>query len=414
MKQVFQPEWRTQNRLKRRFYSKYMGWIEKLGYLLVLCVLGAFVFAFNYKVDDVLKADAVKIEPAASSIEAKDQTLVARTLAADFDEVKKGQPLFEIVQGEENIRQYQRWSKLNELRKEVGASADLANLEKQLVKPATEMVPAPGDGTFRLDAKDGVVEKGVVLGRVVDYGDLRLAANLGGQTVADAKAGQSARITSLDMGSPNETIFRGSSPTGDTLSGKLIGAKVKDALQRELQGVAIQLRDDKPLAIQDIGELQVDARIRREPEQGKASAIPLDPPASYVLNATVIEGVPTATVQIADLPKDIRDHAISSVKQALEGQSIQDLDGSLSRLSQADDINLVAKLNAKGLATGATTKLNGTMTARTFDAKLKIDSPPPFLIQAVRDADRNGSAVTARVELVTGQRPIAFILLKKS
>lgn len=413
MKQVFQPEWRTQNKLKRRFYSKYMGWIEKLGYLLVLCVLGAFVFAFNYKVDDVLKADGVKIEPFATSMDAQEPTLIARTLAADFDEVKAGQPLFEIVTGEDNIQRYLRWSKLNDLQQAVGGQADLSGLQKQFTKPPTTAVAAPATGTFRLDAKEGVLEKGATLGRVVNYNDLRLAASLGGQTVANAQPGQTARITTLNMGSADNTIFRGSSSTGDALSGKLVGAKVKEVLQKELQGAAIQLRDDVPLAIQDVGELQVDAHIRREPGSG-GTAIPLDPPANYVLKATVIEGVPMATVQIADLPKEIRDRAIAAVKEALLDKSIQDPNGSQSRLTQADDINLVAKLNAKGLAKDATTKLNGTMTSRTFDAKLKIDSPPAFLIQAVRDADRAGNAITARVELVTGMRPIAFILLKKS
>lgn len=414
MKQVFRPEWRTQSRLKRRIYSKYMGWLEKFGYLVVLCVLGAFIFAFNYRVDDVVKADGVKLEPAATVIKFEEPILVAKVLAEDFAEVQSGQPLLELVRGDDAIQQYRRWAKLDALRSEVGGSADIDRLEVQYAKPKTETVTAPKAGTFRLDFKASEAESDTILARVVDYNDLRLVASLDGQTVPKAAVGQFARVTAINMGSADKTIFRGSSQTGPTLSGRIVGTGAKDILEEGLKGASIQLRDDVPLAISEVGELQVDAQIDRSPASGVANAIALDPPANYVLRAKVVEGSPSAVVQIADLPTDLQDKARATIKQAIQNRVIQDLDGSLAKLIDAKDVRMVVKLNAKGMASNSALKLQGTMISRKFDAKLQVESPPPFLIQAVKEADRNGGAITARVELVTGTRPIAFILLKKS
>lgn len=414
MKQIFRPEWRTQNRLKRRIYSKYMGWLEKFGYLVVLCVLGAFVFAFNYRVDDVVKADNVKLEPASTAIKFDEPVLVAKVLVEDFAEVKEGQGLLEVVKGTVAIQQYRRWAKLDALRSEIGASSELNQLETQYAKPQTETIPAPIAGTFRLDFKESEAESDTTLARVVDYDDLRLVASLDGQTVPQAAIGQFARVTAINMGSADKTIFRGSSQTGPTLSGSIVGAGAKTILEEGLKDASIQLRDDVPLAISEVGELQVDAHIERSTIPAATNPVTLDPPSSYVLKAKVVEGSPSAVVQVADLPADLQDKARAAIKEAIQNRVIQDLDGSLAKLIDAKDVRMVVKLNAKGVAGNSALKLQGTMISRKFDAKLKVESPPSFLIQAVKEADRNGGAITARVELVTGNRPIAFILLKKS
>lgn len=414
MKQVFPSEWRTQNRFKRRIYSKYMGWMEKVGYLVVLAVLGAFVFAFNYRVDDVVKADGVKIEPAAKHITADDKTLVAKVLAEDFAEVRKGQAILEVVRGDTAIQQYRRWASIDTLRGEVGLTPEVQRLTAQHPKPATQMISAPADGVFRIDYKAEEAEAGTTLARVVDYNDLRLIASLEGQTVPKAAVGQTARITALNLGSPDKTLFRGSSSQGPALSGRLIGGEARKILEDGLRGASVQLRDDTPLGIGDLGELQIDAKVSRAAAGANLAAVPLDPPAQYVLKAQVVEGTPSAVVQIADLPAELQERARAAIQKSIKDRVIQDLDGSLAKLVDANDIRFVAKLNAKGELKDSGLKLQGSMISRKFDATLKIDSPPPFLIQAIREADRNGSAVTARVELITGNRPIAFILLKKS
>lgn len=414
MKQIFRPEWRTKNRLKRRIYSKYMGWLEKFGYLVVLCVLGAFVFAFNYRVDDVVKADAVKLEPAARAIKFEEPIFVAKVLVEDFAEVQAGQPLLEVAKGSEAIQKYRRWVKLDALRSEVGTSAEINRLEALYAKPQTEIIPSPAAGTFRLDFKEDEAEPDTTLARVVDYNDLRLLASLEGQTVPKAAVGQFARVTAINIGSADKTIFRGSSQTGPTLSGRIVGTGAKAIIEEGLKGASIQLRDDIPLVISEVGELQVDAKVERSPASGETNAIALDPPANYVLRAKVVEGSPSAIVQIADLPVDLQDKARAAIKEAIQNRVIQDVDGSLAKLVDARDVRMVLKLNAKGIAANSALKLQGTMISRKFDATLKVESPPPFLVQAVRDADRTGAFITARVELVTGNRPIAFILLKKS
>lgn len=413
---MFPSEWRTQNRFKRRIYSKYMGWLEKVGYLVVLAVLGAFVFAFNYRVDDVVKADGVKIEPARSAIKFDKPILIRRLLVEDFALVTKGQILMEITQGESDVKLARRWASYLELRKELGDTPEIAQLGSKLGTPlhTVQRVFAPAAGTFRLDLKGMEAEADTVIARVVDYNDLCLTASLEGQTVPKAAIGQTARITALNLGTPDKTLFRGSSPQGPTLSGRLIGGEAKQILEDGLRGASVQLRDDMPLQISELGELQIDAKVARSAANGQAATTSLDPPAQYVIRAKVIAGTPTAVVQIADLPAGLQERTREAIRKSIQNRVVQDLDGSMAKLANADDVHLVVKLNAKGEAKESGLKLQGSMISRKFDATLKIDSPPAFLIQAVREADRNGTAVTARVELITGNRPIAFILLKKS
>ncbi len=69
MKKQFPREWRTQNLAKRRFYAKYMTWLEHLGFGVVAVVVGAFIFAFFYQIDDVVTAEGVEIKPASTMVE---------------------------------------------------------------------------------------------------------------------------------------------------------------------------------------------------------------------------------------------------------------------------------------------------------------------------------------------------------
>ena len=80
---------------------------------------------------------------------------------------------------------------------------------------------------------------------------------------------------------------------------------------------------------------------------------------------------------------------------------------------RADETGVFVKIKAQGLAGGAPA-LSATPLKTTFDADVVIDAPPPALVRALRDAARTGKPVTARVELTTGTRPLAFLLLKRS
>jgi hypothetical protein len=412
VKQVFPPEWRTQNRHKRRFYAKYMRTLERAGYVLVFGVFGAFIMAFNYKVDDLVTADKVAIQPFAQPLKLDRPTRIVRTLVADFDEVQQGQPLVEVVVGPEDIERYEAWRAVQDLAAKVGKTAEVNRLSALYPRPDFQTLTAPAAGTVRIDPSvaDKTIESEAVIAKVVDYRDLRLTASLGGQTVPQAKIGQMARVSAISIEPEAGTLFRGT----NAISGRLLGDGVKKVLQDGLAGSQVRLRDDIPLKVSEVSEVQVDARAKPIAGGSGENPVPLDPPSDYSVEAQVIEGSPAASVQVADLPADLAAKAKEAVAQTVDGRTIRHLDGSVAKLAKPEDVHLVVKLKAVQADGTATTVLNGTSLSRTFEAQLKIASPPQFLINAVRAADLAGKPVTSRVELRTGRRPIAFLLLRKS
>lgn len=416
MRSHFNAEWRTKSPWKRKFYSKYMTWLERIGYVVVVAVIVAFVAAFNFKVDDLVTADKVKIEPFATVVSEEQPVVIVKSLAKDFDKVSEGQALLEIVRGEEAIRRFKVRIQLQVLRDSIGTRPEIQALESSLGGAETETVRAPKGGNFRFDEKTIMtqIEPGTELCRVVDYSDLRLSANLAGQTVGQAKIGQVAKLSGILVESSSGTLFRGDSPAGATISGQLFEGQVKDALKKGLTGYAVHLKDDVPLQITDVSDVQVDARVGQDPSNGQSGGVPLDPEVTYSLTAIVTEGSPKATVQLSALPASLQQEAAKLVSQQVKGKRVQRLDGSQAKLTQPSDIRFVVKLNADALAKPGATEIAASQLTRTFDAKLKINSPPQFLRDAVEKADRAGKTVTAKVELKTSTRPIALILLRKS
>ncbi len=411
MKQVFPSEWRTQNKFKRKVYSKYMGWLEKVGYLLVLGVLVAFVFAFTYKVEDVIKADGVVIQGKTVTISATGTSHIARLLVAPGTEVKAGQPLVELVEGEEAIRQFLKWQSVADLQTRLGNVAEVATLIGRYQRPRVKTISAEQSGTFYASSKLEFAE-GEEIGKVVDYSTLEVSASLEGQTVAKAAVGQIARITSLSMGSTSGTLFRGSGERA-LLSSRLLSEEVKSEIETGLQGSYVQLRDDVPLSVTGVSDVQIDAKVESK-ESTDGGALPLDPATNYSIAAEVVSGIPVAVVQVASLPAQLQSRIETAIDGAVKGKVVTDVLGKTYSIADVSDIRTVVKLKVKGQAEALSQKLDASLISRKYDATLRLTSPPTFLVDAVRRADANGTTVTGRAELVTGTRPIAFILLKKS
>ena len=417
MKSHFDPTWRTQNRKKRRFYSKYMLWLERIGYAVVIVVIVSFVAAFNYKVDDLVSADKVAIEAFSEPETSPEPVILIKALQPNFGSVDVGQPVFSLVKGERAIAHYTNWKQAADLQTRMGPTPEVAKLMSSLGEPRLTTIYAKAKGTFRFNEEQlgAVLSAGTELFRIVDYNDLRMSASLTGLTVSQAKLGQSAKVSAITIESGGGAVFRGDSRTGPLISGQLLDAKVKEALQKELSGYAVLLRDDFPLQINSVDELQVDAHVRQSGsgETGAKSAA-LDPPATYSLQARVLEGRPVAKVQLADLPPEVAQRIKAMIQSEVGGSVVQKLDGTTTAIESIDNVRLVAKISADQAAVSSTQVLPATQLARSYEAKLKLDQPPTFLCRAVENADRTGKTVTAKVELKTSTRPIALILLRKS
>lgn len=410
MKNVFQPEWRTQNRRKRRFYSKYMRWLEVFGYLTVAFVVGAFVLAFNYKVDDVIEAQEVKLMPLSTPHKQPISGMVVKVLAAPWAEVKAGQPIMEVVTGEASLAAYQKWLAMDSLKGEPGAEKLIASIKK----PETQVILAPASGSLEIKIGNGAFEAGSDLFAILDYGSIVLDASLSGASVAKASVGQTAQISALTLsGSP--TLFRGTTPDGPILSSSVISEKALVAVNESLEGRPLSLRDDKLLQIESVTKFEVDAHAGVEGRTPGQEGIALEPPTNYSITAKVVEGTHTGSVQLADLPTDVRSTIESAITSSVSGTPLVTMDGREITLGMMSQMNVVLKVKAKSTDGGSSTgAIRGTPLKRTYDAKLRIDSPPPFLVNLLKAAHQNGKDLTARVALKTSTRPLAFILLKRS
>ncbi len=397
MKRIFPPEWRTQNRAKRRFYAKYMGWLEKGGFLIVAAVFVGFIFAFNYPVEDVIKADGVQVVAKTTGVKAADLTLVTTRYVTDFQPVKAGQKVAQVLVGAADVRKYQFIQ-----------TQPLGGLVKFNYKD----IKAPADGILKGLSAGGVAEQGEDVIQVMDYSKLEIKASLEGQTVAKAEAGQKARLTSLNLPSASMTLFRGSAGGEDIISGQLIGDEARKLLAEAFKGQKLTARDEIPLEAGEIKQIQIDAKMQWK-DGGASQGQMLDPSSRAQFPAEVIAGTHEVTVQATQLPTSIKSQLEELIRSRVTGRIVTLPSGGSKALGRISELGVIVQMSASQ-AKEAKSSLPGAVLAHKYTASLRLTNPPPYLSEAVLRADREGKAVTARAEVVTGTRPIALLLLRKS
>lgn len=404
MKTHYPPEWRTQKKWKRRFYAKYMKWLEGLGYFTVACVIGAFILAFNVRVDDVISADKVPLRAQAEVIKATAPTHVVRAMVEDFTDVPAGAPVLEIVTGESEIQRFRIWQSAQEL----GVSSPVP-------RPTTTVVTATVAGTFVRASASGseTVEADAPLGEIRNYSRLVALASLTGQGVAKAQPGGQATLKGLTVEPHHGILVRGETDSGSLVSSQLGTEALRTQVAQRLEGKSFAVRDDLPLRFSELNDVQIDAELATQ--AANSGSLWAEPSATVVLSAAVTSGQHSATLQFAQLPPDVRDALNQDINAALR-QNIRTLSGEALTITEVSRMNTVIRAKAVPAEPGASTtgRIPATAVSRSFDAELSIDNPPAYLIEAVKSADRAGKLVTAKVELKTGDRPIATLLLRRS
>lgn len=401
-KTPYPPEWRTQKKWKRRFYAKYMKWLEGLGYLTVACVIGAFILAFNVRVDDVISADKVPLRAQAEVIKATAPTHVVRAMVDDFTDVPVGAPVLEIVTGESEIQRFRIWQSAQEL-----------GVPSPVPRPATTLVTATVAGTFVRASASETVEADAPLGEIRNYSRLVASASLTGQGVAKAQPGGQATLKGLTVEPHHGILVRGETDSGSLVSSQLGTEALRTQVAQRLEGKSFTVRDDLPLRFSGLNDVQIDAELATQ--AAKDGSLWAEPSATVVLSAAVTSGQHSATLQFAQLPPDVRDALNQDINTALR-QNVRTLSGEALTITEVSRINTVIRAKAVPAEPGAsaTGRIPATAVSRSFDAELSIDNPPAYLIEAVKSADRAGKLVTAKVELKTGDRPIATLLLRRS
>lgn len=381
---IFQPEWRTQSRRKRRFYARYMGWLEKTGFVVVGLLVAGFAFSFFYEVEEWVSAEDVAIEAETVAVTAPFGGRVIPHGVADGDVVEKGQPIFLVSESEES-------------------------------SPMGNTVLSPAAGVLDLDESlvSTAVETGAQVAVIRNYDALLVRPKLAGKSIANAAVGQPAELSNIRIQSEGDTLLRAhleGAAEGQEVSRQLAGDAVKKALEASLVGKSVRAREDKPLKIVGIGDVEVEAEVITKADGD--GAVKFDPAASYKLRGTVSEGKPVISAQLGDLPPDVRASAVQALKAQLVGKSVM-AGGKPVQIEDILDPRFVVRLSAEGLGEGGNA-ISAASVKRTFDATIRLQNVPADLVERIRQAHLAGKAVTAKVQVRTGSRPIAYFLLRRS
>jgi multidrug resistance efflux pump len=328
--------------------------------------------------------------------------------------------------------------------------------------PIDGIVVAPDDLEFRRVDADAEILK------VADLNDLRVSGKFMGETVADARTGQKANIKAIVPDYKTGLVFRGDTvPRGRYFwqkerisSYRLLDPKIKEIVKEAFKGRTITQRDDIPFQVTDVTGVEVDADIdtaalgsplsalgpskptpvpaeSREPraESGSEATFSADAPAELALTGKVVKGKHLVTVQVADLPTDVVKRVTARVAEQLRGKVIDapqepareggPVPLQALRVEAVRDAEIIAKVKGENAApAGPTARLKAEAARsavrgaslekeRQFEATVRIQNPPPFLKDRVLELLEMGQEVKARVELKTGRRPVAFLLLKR-
>jgi multidrug resistance efflux pump len=307
-----------------------------------------------------------------------------------------------------------------------------------LSAPIDGVVVAPDDLEFRRVDADAEILK------VADLNDLRVAGKFMGETVADARTGQKANIKAIVPDYKTGLVFRGDTvPRGRYFwqkerisSYRLLDPKIKEIVKDAFKGRTITQRDDIPFQVTDVTGVEVDSDLTSS-ETGAAAkeSIVGDAPAELALTGQVVKGMHRVTVQVADLPADVVKRVTARVSEQLRGKVIEapqqpareggPVPLQALRVEAVRDAQIIAKVKGENVAPAGTTarlKAEAARSAvrgaslekeRQFEATVRIENPPPFLKDRVLELLEMGQEVKARVELKTGRRPVAFLLLKR-
>lgn len=406
MNRYQRPEWRTQSRTKRKFYAGYLKWIERIGYLVVVVVFIGFIFAFTKQEPDVVKADGARVEATAvAEMSAPDESVIVKLLVDNFSEVKAGDPVLEVAVGKTNVYKFRDYVLATEALKAGAINNDPTD------PPPTLTLRAPADGVFQSNEVNTSFAKGDSMARILDYSKLVVRAEVEGATVAKAKPGQTARITAINFGDQG-IVFRASSNVGQIISGRILAGKVKDEVAKLLAGKTVRARDDLALTIEGVKTIQIDTNAAAAATQEPLVSVGVDPSMDDMVSGIVESGVHVGILQTSQLPQDVRAALERQTRAALAATGFEMAKGRVV-LKDLREFNVVVQLTVKGEAAASGFDIPATVINRKFQAVVVIPNPPRNLVAAVRQADMNGTAVTGRVEVVTGTRPLALILLKK-
>jgi multidrug resistance efflux pump len=501
----------TRSLAVKRFMARYIFYLETFGFIAVSLVALAVVSCFFFKIDDIIRLDGdpVAIKPRAEGIKGKADLLVTRVFVRNHQEVRRNDPLVEVVENPGWKSRYLVMRQMQALLDEFDAPGQAAELAKKRIEQAQQeareaalasakkigpaiteseakkeeekeplpvvpltpeeqkvraliqqrlahwsahempksprfvlrapidgIVVAPDDLAFKMVDADAEVLK------VVDLDDLRITGKLKGETLPDAREGQQAVVKAIIPERKTGMIFRGDTvPQGRyfwqkerVTSFSLLDPKLKDTVKEAFKDRKITRRDDIPFDMTEVTDVEVNADLKTVPlANAPLPDITADLPGEMELGGHVVDGKHVLTVQLADMPPSVKQEVTQQVGEAVTGKIIEAPDRPKKhggpvplhhlRVEGVRGVQVIAKMKAENPEPkGKTDRLKkeaarnavrGASLDRLYEATIRIDNPPPVLKKRVLELLEQGKVVKARVEIKTGRRPIAFILLKR-
>jgi pyruvate/2-oxoglutarate dehydrogenase complex dihydrolipoamide acyltransferase (E2) component len=446
------PPRRRQSRAARRFRARYIRYLEGFGFTLVGLIVVTVVGAFVWQVDDVLSADKdLPITPAARLVTAGggETAFVTRLLVQNGQTVHAGDPLAEVVSGTAAVTAQEESLRIRALldAPAVAGDGDVRRaLQSRLValsgqQTARKLLHAPSAGMVLLPAnvENTTVAAGGEIARVIDLDTLTITTDkLKGETLADARTGQAARLKVIVPQYDGEPVtLRAEAASTDEgpglhlVSFSLLSPKIKDALEDSYFGQLVTQQNDLAFPVIGVGKVEVRANVNAEEDRsGTPAARPvlLDLPTEATLNATVTGVRHFLKVQVNHLPDSARQRITAMVRKELHGATLDvpeaDTAENIRRIRVHDvrHVQITAELlgelpEPSGptemlIAQAKRTATRMPMVERTVEVTVSLNKPPAYLKQRLRERLAAGKEVTAHLTVVTGRRALASLLFK--
>lgn len=421
----FERAWRAQTRAKKLFYATYMKWLVRFGYATVILLLLGAGAAFVYKIDDVIKADNVEIVPEFSEIKAAKQSAIVKPLIATGTAVSPGDELFQIAEDSE-IEQYFADRALS---KSVGNGRAVPGVSWQKPNLKTVVASVSGILIYEDDNPYKIYEPEAALAKIENPERWIAIATLKGESAPNAAVGKKAVLSHLLVDSESKTTVRIelAGPNSASVVGRNVSQNLRGELNTLLDGKRLIVPRDSPLSIREVTDVEVDIVASGHRSSGlggdKERPILMDFSPDLQLTGVVESGEHILTAQIADLPHDVRRHADAMLTNSLEGKRI----GAPTAngvdpfdISDMREFKYILKVKASEQSGTSPLKpdpkgdeIRGVSLERAYKATIRLEGLTESLKKQLFAMHRSRK-ITARVEVITGQKPIALILLKRS
>lgn len=384
----YQADWRPRSMRVRRFFAKYMRWVLIGGYAFVILSLAGLVASFVIAVDQTVSTkggDPASVQFAVIEVKSGEGVLIRRRLVQSGEEVRAGQPIAEI-----------------------SSTNGEATLEAERA----------GTLYWTKDGLESAAPKDKVLAWIADRSRLQAKATVRGESIAQAAEGQVVRLSLWDPVKDNKAVMRINANVDgravDMVSESVLGDAERAALAEELKGLPFRMRRDRTLKVTGVEmlEVEIDGHGSKAASPGQVLA---DPPRDLVVSGRVTRGKHKGKVQLANLPDKTRRAVQEMVNRAVEGKSLELPGNGAIQLERDEQMSVVIQASLEGDGAGFQAGQEGPLVVpleRTFEVEIDIPMSP-WLAEAIHRANLRGEPLRAQADVVTGQRSLAFQLLRR-